>query len=462
MPPRAKGAGARCALAGRAGGQRVCLRSCAVALTRNPTLRPLPAGREPPPPPAPVDVFEAVPDEVLLLILRQLPLDTLLRCGALGRRWRRVLDANPALFCTLTLETVTARGSLDNAALTRLCRRAAAGGGLRLLDLSTKRAALVKGVSPEGLVWALGAHSASYCQQLRTLGCAKKLLFSVASAQRLFAGSPALQTGSIALDLDTKDAHYAMAILPPAFTVSLRAVKYKWRQGTPYSLPAILNALAARDSGRVTALDLHMSESGFGAPTGHALARLLRASATLRTLDLSVCYHAFQGPNPHPLAGAPGGGLALVQALEENTALTELDVSYTSFGEDEAVAMGAVLRVNRTLTRLNLGSTKMGAQGAAALAAGLAANATLTELDVSSGRLGADGVGVIAAALRSNATLTRLHLPRNAAGVAGAEALVAALAGNTTLTRIYFHGNGLLAADLRRLRATASGARVQW
>jgi hypothetical protein len=58
-----------------------------------------------------------------------------------------------------------------------------------------------------------------------------------------------------------------------------------------------------------------------------------------------VCYHAFQGPNPHPLQGALGGGLALVRALEGNASLTELDVSYTPFGEEEAVAMGAVLRL---------------------------------------------------------------------------------------------------------------------
>jgi hypothetical protein len=420
------------------------------------------AGRQPAPPPPPVDVFEAVPDEVLLIILRQLPLDTLLRCGALGRRWRRALDDNPSLFCTLSLADVTVRGSLGNAALTRLCVRAAAGGGLRLLDLSTKHAALCRGINPEGLVWALGAHSASNCAELRTLGCAKKLLFSVPSAHRLFHAVPALQAGSLALDVDTADAHYAFAIVPPGVTTTVRAYKYKWRQGTPGSLPAFIDDVAAHGGRRVTALDLHWSESGFGAPTGHALARLLRASATLTSLDLSVCFHAFQGPNAHPAAGAPGGGLALVQALESNESLTDLDVSYTPFGEEEAVAMGAVLRLNRTLTRLNMGSARIGAQGATALAAGLAANTALTELDMSAARLGAEGVAAIAAALRRNTTLTKLNLQRNAAGVAGAEALAAAMAHNTSLTRVYAQSNGLLAADLRRLRAATGGARVQW
>jgi hypothetical protein len=414
----------------------------------------------PPPLPPPVDVFEAVPDEVLLIILRQLPLDALLRCGALGRRWRGVLDRYPSLFRKLSLEGVTARGALDNAALARLCARAAAAGGLRLLDLHTKNAALCKRVNPEGLVHAL-SRAGVHCAELRTLGCAKKLLFSVASAQRLFAGCPALHTGSIALDVDAKDAHAAMGILPRGFTCTLRAVKYRWRAGTPGSLPALIDALAEDGGGRVTALDMHCSESGLGAPTGHALARLLRASGTLTSLDLSVCYHAFQGPHPHPLQGAPGGGVALVRALEANESLTDLDVSFTPFGEEEAVAMGAVLRLNATLTRLNLCSAKVGAEGAAALAAGLAANSTLTELDLSSARLGLEGMAAIAGALRANGTLTKLNLQRNAAGAAGADALAGVLAANATLARVYMQGNGVPVADLRRLRA-ATGARVQW
>jgi hypothetical protein len=47
-------------------------------------------------------------------------------------------------------------------------------------------------------------------------------------------------------------------------------------------------------------------------------------------------------------------------------------------------------------------------------------------------------------------------------GAVGAAALAAGLAANATLTRVYMHGNGLPAAELRRLRAGATGARVQW
>jgi hypothetical protein len=50
-------------------------------------------------PAPPADAFEAAPDEVLLIMLRQLPLDTLLRCGALG------VAAGVARFTTTTPRT---------------------------------------------------------------------------------------------------------------------------------------------------------------------------------------------------------------------------------------------------------------------------------------------------------------------------------------------------------------------
>jgi hypothetical protein len=406
------------------------------------------------------DLFEALPDDVLVMLLRLLPLDAQLRCGALSRRWARVLRATPELFTRLAFDGVTAKGAMDARALARLCARAASGaagpataGGasgsaaasLHTLDLSAHAKATSK-VNPHALVKALRG---TRCEALHCITSPRRLVFSVSSAQALQAACPTLRRGAFAVTADSRTLLGALTVLP-GLQRELRLHRLTPPPEATNLLLALLDKLSREPCG-VTLLDLHESRSAFG--TGAAVERLLRSNTVLTSLNLRLAGH---------FATAAGGSIALFRGLRDNTALLELDLSYCPpLAAADVDALADALRANRTLKRLWLCCTPVEAHGAEALAAALEENSCLELLDLSSTKAGARGAAALARALAANTALRKLNLQSCYVGAAGAAALVDALQSgrNTTLHTLDLQKNALLVGDRAALRARC-GPRV--
>jgi hypothetical protein len=134
----------------------------------------------------------------------------------------------------------------------------------------------------------------------------------------------------------------------------------------------------------------------------------------------------------------------------------ELFLWNQDIGDDEVVAIAAVLAANRTLiTSLDLSYNRIGPVGARALAATL--NTTLiTSLDLSNNNIGAEGARWLA---RNATRITRLNLDRNNIGPVGARYLAAAL--NTTrITSLYLTDNNIGAEGARSLAAALDNNRT--
>ena len=96
---------------------------------------------------------------------------------------------------------------------------------------------------------------------------------------------------------------------------------------------------------------------------------------------------------------------ALAAALEENSTLTSLDLSWNEIGDKGATSMAAALEKNSTLTSLDLSENEIGHIGAASLAAALQKNSTLTSMSLRGNDIGDEGVASLAAALEKNYAL---------------------------------------------------------
>lgn len=398
------------------------------------------------------DRFAALPDEVLLVILRLLMLQEKLRCGALSRRWRGVLAHAPHLFAELRFPPA-AKGPSPQS-LRHLVGRA--GAALRVLDLRSSSGSVsacpAAALSPGDLRHALRG---TPVEELHTLPSPKKLVFTVNVASDVAAGCAALRAGSLAVRLAGADAARFDCAALAHLNVEVCLNGFKPPTDAPDLLLTFLRTVAAdeRFCAHVRSLDLRYSRCDVAA-TGAVLAAALPRCTQLESLNVSLCYHVY--------GGNAGGGVALMTAVGEAPALRTLDVSYSPFGAAEAAALAASLATCTTLTKLTADNTNVGPDGGAALAEALARRGcSLVELSLCGCKLYADGVSAVARALPQNASLTRLGLARNTTGVAGADAVLAALARNTTLRRVFMQGNGLLVADVARCKR-AAGSRVQW
>ena len=79
---------------------------------------------------------------------------------------------------------------------------------------------------------------------------------------------------------------------------------------------------------------------------------------------------------------------ALAAALEKNSTLTSIDLSYNNIGDEGVASMAAALEKNSTLTSIDLRANDIGVEGAASLAAALEKNSTLTSLDLQLNEIG--------------------------------------------------------------------------
>ena len=130
-------------------------------------------------------------------------------------------------------------------------------------------------------------------------------------------------------------------------------------------------------------------------------------------------------------------------ALETNTTLSDLDLSYNNLRLAAAESLAAALEINATLTYLNLSYNELGPSGAESLARAFERNTSLTILDLSYNGLGPAGADYLASALKTNTTLTNLTVSGNCLGPAGAESFASALITNTSLTNLDLSGNNI-------------------
>ncbi|KAF9087394.1 hypothetical protein BGX27_002939, partial [Mortierella sp. AM989] len=124
-------------------------------------------------------------------------------------------------------------------------------------------------------------------------------------------------------------------------------------------------------------------------------------------------------------------------------ALTALELTGSSIGDNEARALAELLKTNETLTTLNLACNSIGDNGAQALCEALKASSTLATLDLRDNKIGDNGAQVLADALKINETLTALDLTGNSIGDDGAQALSDALKTNETLINLDLKRNSI-------------------
>jgi hypothetical protein len=154
------------------------------------------------------------------------------------------------------------------------------------------------------------------------------------------------------------------------------------------------------------------------------------------------------------------GGKALAQALANNSALKELDVS-SNIWKDEygncegdgpgfAQELAVGVKDNGALLVLSLKGNFLYAEGGEALAAGLQGNQGITELNISSNNLGwkdrfgkvdMSGVIALANAIPDMGALLVLNLASNNLFAEGIELLAEALKGNQIMTELNVSDN---------------------
>ena len=159
------------------------------------------------------------------------------------------------------------------------------------------------------------------------------------------------------------------------------------------------------------------------------LAEAIQTNSTLTRLDVS--YNTI----------ADAGAVALAKAIQTNTTLTELKLSYNTIADAGAAALTVTIQTNTTLTRLDVSYNTITDAGAAALAEGIQINSTLTELNLSQNKIGDPGAAALAEGIQINSTLTELNLSQNKIGDPGAAALAEGIQINSTLTELNLSQN---------------------
>ena len=114
---------------------------------------------------------------------------------------------------------------------------------------------------------------------------------------------------------------------------------------------------------------MSFSRNKLGMEGSVALAEMLSCNKSLTKLNLVGC-------------DIPENGLTeiLTRGLLHNTSLKNLDISYSTLGVEESVALAEMLSCNKTLTELNLRGCDIPEAGLREIDKGLLQNTTLTLL----------------------------------------------------------------------------------
>eukprot|EP00731_Ephydatia_muelleri_P002922 Em0001g2922a len=138
------------------------------------------------------------------------------------------------------------------------------------------------------------------------------------------------------------------------------------------------------------------------------LCSALEVNTTLTELNLS--FNTFDGHSSTILG--PEGLSELCSALQMNTTLTELDLSSNTFDVHSLASLGKMLRGNKVLTSLQLKNLgiHVGPEGLSELCSALEVNTTLTELDLSYNAFDDHSSASLVQLLTNNQTLEKLSL----------------------------------------------------
>ena len=361
--------------------------------------------------------FDCVPaDDVLLPLLRRLPLDALLRCSALSRGWHALLAAPSSrqLFTHLSFADTSA--SVDDVGLVALARRA--GGALRCLDVTACH--LVTG---RGIVAALQAakRGAAALECLATcvwrgsdVGAGP--VFTAAQAKALRAACPQLDAG-----LSWVEPHPAhRTTTPPANATDERlgkVVEMLRALDTPVGL---LNATASATQAALLTAVLPASAV--------ANAAFLRRGGSADVIDAALL----------PWKGDTRWRMSTDGLQTQDVGQSAMQMLCISLLTPNAHTLARVWAASPALQCLELAHCSLGDSGAGVLAAKLATDTQLLHLMLLGNGISGAGAASLAAALTTNAgaVLRRLDLSRNAIGDAGLNALADALAHNTSLHRL--------------------------
>jgi len=131
----------------------------------------------------------------------------------------------------------------------------------------------------------------------------------------------------------------------------------------------------------------------------------------------------------NPISDA--GAVWVAQALQNNTTITELDLTDCKFAKKPSwlapktgtTELATVLKNTSTLVSLKLAGNSIKPKSVQELVEGLKTNKTLTYLDLTDNKIGDEGVTHITASLQSNKTLGILLLGDNQITDKGAESL---------------------------------------
>lgn len=136
----------------------------------------------------------------------------------------------------------------------------------------------------------------------------------------------------------------------------------------------------------------------------------------------------------------------IAQALESNTSLETLVISYGFCESSGTKAFGNALKKNKTLLKLDLHGSRICKQGAIDLAEGLSENTTLRELNLADNDCLDGGAIGFADVITKNTSLQILNLSGNDIGDVGGRALSRAFATNTSLTLLNLRHNKMSGA----------------
>ena len=122
--------------------------------------------------------------------------------------------------------------------------------------------------------------------------------------------------------------------------------------------------------------------------------------------------------------------------------VTELNISDNSIGDDGMARLATALQANTTMKILDIsGNRGIAANGAKSLGRALSVNSSLEELNISWTSIGDEGVAHIANALQTNTTMKVLNVEHCGMSCKGAESLARALSVNSSLKMLYLSGN---------------------
>ena len=137
-----------------------------------------------------------------------------------------------------------------------------------------------------------------------------------------------------------------------------------------------------------------------------------------------------------------------VQAVEVNTTLQNLDISYNAISDDGVLFISNCLKINHTLRKLNVSGNDIGDEGIMKFSDAICVNKTLKDLNMSRNRITDEGANELSKAIQVNKTLEELNISKNCISKEGVMRIVEACTKNRTLYKLVCTHNNLSKSGL--------------